>query len=213
MNVMLHLRAAAFAGVLVAGTAGFAQESQPAQQYQPGQFPGPLRDPTYRRHFGFYIRPDLGFGYMASNLATQTYSGFAGLAGVAIGGAIEENSILAVHIIDSVVQNPNLSSGGSLSDSTMVLWGIGPQYTRYFMPTNMYVSATAALTRVSLDRFGTTGATNLGFGTRLALGKEWWVGDHWGLGAVGHLSYSANVDGSYTMTTYAVGIAFSATYN
>jgi hypothetical protein len=53
---------------------------------------------------------------------------------------------------------------------------------------------------------------------RLSFGKEWWVGDHWGLGAVGHLGFSTNQDplsggGSNTMTTWNFGIAFSATYN
>jgi hypothetical protein len=198
--------------VFLAG-AGLAQQAQPGQT---GPEPRSGYDPTYRRHFGFYIRPDLGFGYMAANQATTTYSGVAGLAGVAIGGAVSENEILAVHIFDAVVQNPNLSYGGSLQDSTMVLAGIGPQYTHYFTPSNMYLSLTAAVTRVSLDRpFGPPGATNAGFGTRVALGKEWWVGNHWGLGIVGHFSYSFNGDSNstYTLTAYAVGVAFSATYN
>jgi hypothetical protein len=195
------------AGVLLAAGASFAEG--------PVNAPAPATgyDSTYRRHFGFYIRPDLGFGYMAANEATQTYSGAAGLFGVAIGGAVQENSIVAVHIFDSVVQNPDLSSGGSLQDTNLVLWGIGPQYTHYFMPSNMYVSATAALTRVYLDRGSVTAGTDWGFGTRLALGKEWWVGNHWGLGLVGHVSYSANADASYTLTSYAFGLAFSATYN
>jgi hypothetical protein len=29
---------------------------------------------------------------------------------------------------------------------------------------------------------------------RGAVGKEWWAGDHWGLGVVGHLSLSFNKD-------------------
>jgi hypothetical protein len=56
------------AALLLGGTASLAQDNQPPQPYQPGQpVPGSYRDPTYRRHLGFYIRPDLGFGYMNSN--------------------------------------------------------------------------------------------------------------------------------------------------
>jgi len=207
---MKHAAAfSALALALAVGSAAFAQQYEPSR----GEL---ARDPTYRRHLGFYIRPDLGFGYMAANQATTTYSGFAGLAGVAIGGAVRENSILAVHVFDAVVQNPSLSYGGSLQDSTMVLWGIGPQYTYYSQPTNIYVSTTVALTTVSVERpFGPRGATDVGLGTRVALGKEWWVGNHWGLGLVGHFSYSFNSDSgsTYTLTAYAVGLAFSATYN
>ena len=41
---------------------------------------------------------------------------------------------------------------------------------------------------------GRSGDTDWGFGMRGAVGKEWWAGDHWGLGVVGHLSLSFNKD-------------------
>src|SRR5438128_4492993 len=120
------------AAVLLIGTAVMAQDIQPYQAPPRTGF-----DSTYQRHFGFYIRPDLGFGYLTQTESGVTISGLSGLAGVAIGGAIRENSILAVHIIDAVAQNPNVSSGGlsaTANDTTVTMWGIGPQYTYYFMP-------------------------------------------------------------------------------
>jgi hypothetical protein len=117
------------AAMLLASAAVPAQENQP---YQPQPRTG--YDSTYQKHFGFYIRPDLGFGYLTSTESNITISGLSGLAGVAIGGAIRENSILAVHIIDAVAQNPTVSSGGAsatANDTTLTLWGIGPQYTHY----------------------------------------------------------------------------------
>jgi hypothetical protein len=204
------------AAVLLTGTAVLAQDIQP---YQPQPRTG--YDSTYRKHFGFYIRPDLGFGYLTSTESNVTISGLSGLAGVAIGGAIQENSILAVHIIDAVAQNPTVSSGtfsATANDTTVALWGIGPQYTYYFMPSNMYLSTTLALTRLHSTSGSNSGDSEWGVGTRIAVGKEWWVSDHWGLGVAGHLSFSTNQDpvaggGSNTLTTWAFGAAFSATYN
>jgi hypothetical protein len=204
------------AAVLLAGTAVVAQEVQP---YQPQPRTG--YDSTYQKHFGFYLRPDLGLGYMTSSESGVTISGLSGLAGVAIGGAIRENSILAVHIIDAVAQNPTVSSGSlsaTANDTTITMWGIGPQYTQYFMPSNLYLSTTLALTRMHSSSGNSSGDSNWGVGTRIALGKEWWVSDHWGLGVVGHVSFSSNQDpvsggGSNTLTTWAFGAAFSATYN
>src|SRR5712671_6754538 len=110
------------AAVLLTGTAVLAQDIQP---YQPQPRTG--YDSTYQRHFGFYIRPDLGFGYLTASESNVTISGFAGLGGVAIGGAIRENSILAVHVIDAFAQNPSVSSGGisaSTTNTTVTMWGI-----------------------------------------------------------------------------------------
>ncbi|HYR19933.1 MAG TPA: hypothetical protein VEQ15_10600 [Myxococcales bacterium] len=202
------------AAMLLASAAVPAQENQP---YQPQPRTG--YDSTYQKHFGFYLRPDLGFGYMSSTESGITISGFSGLGGVAIGGAIRENSILAVHIIDAVAQNPSVSSGGSSSsttDTSLLLWGIGPQYTHYFMPANVYLSTTLALTRLHISSGGRSEDSNWGVGTRIALGKEWWVSDHWGLGVAGHISFSSNQDpvaSNNTLTTWAFGAAFSATYN
>ena len=154
------------AAVLLTGTAVMAQDIQPLQ--------GPPTtgyDDTYQRHFGFYIRPDLGFGYLTSTGPGVTISGLAGLTGIAIGGAIRENSILAVHIIGAAVQNPGMSSGGlsaTANDTTVTLWGIGPQYTHYFMPSDLYLSTTLALTRLHSSYGNNSGDSDWGVGTRIA---------------------------------------------
>jgi len=169
------------AALLLTGTAGLAQENQPTQPYQPGQqAPGAFRDATYRRHLGFYIRPDLGFGYMNSDENGVSLHGLAVVSGVAIGGALQENSILAAHFFNATIYNPTVSSGGfssSTSDSSWAMFGFGPQYTYYFMPSNMYLSTTLGLTRMHSSTNSGSGDSDWGFGMRLSLGKEWWVGD------------------------------------
>src|SRR5207302_2959767 len=90
-------------------------DSKPADavpaSFQPGS-PGAAqpRDPstgaptaaplnTWRRHFGAFIRPDLGFGYVytsaSSNGTDASIKGLAGSFGFAAGAAVSENNILA----------------------------------------------------------------------------------------------------------------------
>src|SRR5262249_25783325 len=148
-------------------------------------------------------------------------SGLCGVAGIAVGGAVAEDVILALHIFDAYAPNPSVSVPGVISgqsNSSLTLWGIGPELTYYVQPSNMYVTLTAGTTRMTVDRSGSSVSTDWGFGVRGALGKEWWVSDHWGIGAVVHLSYSANGDTAPngttpTLATWAFGAAFSATYN
>jgi hypothetical protein len=178
-------------------------------------------DPTYRRHFGAFIRPDLGFGYVGmsaySGGTDVTIKGPAGTFGFAVGGALSENNILAFHLWDTVMSSPTASSGGlsGTVDGDVTLFAVGPEYTAY-SKENFYFSISPSLTRVHFS--GNTGSadTDWGFGMRAAVGKEWWVGDHWGLGLVGHLSASFNKDtgsNAPTWSTFGATIAFSATYN
>jgi len=148
-----------------------------------------LGDNTINRHFGFFIRPDLGFGYLTASESaggtTATLSGFAGVAGVSIGGAIAENLILGAHIYDAVSTNPSASVGtssASTSNTTLTMFGVGPELTYYFMPNNVYVSGTLALSRMTVSSNNGDASTDWGVGSRVTLGKEWWVSNHWGLG-------------------------------
>jgi hypothetical protein len=177
-------------------------------------------------HEGLFVRLDAGIGYKAMNEPTGTSAGdlkidgAAGTFGVAVGGAVAENLILAGHLYASSASNPSvsLSNGGSTgtTDTTASMVGLGPQLTYYFMPVNVYVSGTLALTKLSLKVNGTSGDSNTGVGALLAVGKEWWVSDKWGLGAAGQFRWSSNSDqgtNAPTISTWGLGVAFSATYN
>jgi len=209
-----------FAAALCISASAFAQTGTvlAPQVVRPGTL---LPDNTINRHFGFFIRPDLGFGYMTSSESTSfgdvTVSGVAALAGVSIGGAVAENVILSAHIYDAVTTNPTVTlnrTSGSTSNTEVTMFGIGPELTYYFMPNNVYLSGTLALSRMTTSgNSNGSASTDWGFGTRVTLGKEWWVSDHWGLGLSGHVSYATNNDVGNTVSTWALGAAFSATYN
>lgn len=184
-----------------------------------------MLDTTSHRHLGFYFRPDLGLGYLTSSepagTVSVTISGVAGLAGFAFGGAVVEDFILAVHIFDAYAPNPSVSVGGpsvSTMDTSLTLWGIGPEATFYIQPANVYLSGTLGFTKMSLANGNASASSDWGFGFRAAVGKEWWAGDHWGLGIAGHVTFSTNPDpaangSTPTLSTWTVGAAFSATYN
>jgi hypothetical protein len=203
----------------------------PPYAYPPYPYP-PYRpafvvDPNAFRHVGFFFRLNLGFGYMGSSTsASQTLftfdssHGFAGDSGVAIGGAAKENFIVAGEFWWSWAASPALTArgvsvpnGGTLSNS---LFGFGPQFTWYLMPSNVFVSLTPSMTWLSFsDVFGSY-QTDLGFGSRFALGKEWWVGPHLGMGVSTWFVASFNTEGAgsnATWTTFEGGLGFSMTVN
>jgi Outer membrane protein beta-barrel domain len=192
-----------------------------AQPMPPSRWGPPPRDYTANRHVGFFVRPDLGLGFMSasedSGGSTMTISGASALGGFAVGGAVSENLIIAAHVFDAVAVNPNVSASGfssSTSNTTMTMVGMGPEVTWYIMPENIYLSGTVGFTKMTIDSGGSTGETDWGFGARFGVGKEWWVSDHWGLGVAGQASLSSNPDpGGSTLRTWALGVAFSATYN
>ena len=179
---------------------------------------------TDHRHLGFYFRPDLGLGYVSMSESTSAgdmkVSGTAGVFGLHVGGALQENLILGFHVYDAVIANPTIQLGSTsvtANAATAALVGFGPELTYYFMPQNVYVSTTLALSKVTIEQNGTSGSTETGFGARVSIGNEWWVSSHWGLGLVGHLDFASNKDqggaGAGTLQTLGASLAFSATYN
>ncbi|MGA8890655.1 MAG: hypothetical protein WB493_03735 [Anaeromyxobacteraceae bacterium] len=199
-------------GALAPCTAALAQSTQaPVAQ-----------ESTARRHKGFFLRLDGGIGYAGSSTSqggvNASITGASSQFGVAVGGAVAENVILAGDIWGGVLFAPKVTVGGitGTRSSSASLVGFGPHLSYYFMPANIYLSLTPAITIVSLTYDGSSANTKAGFGSKIALGKEWWVGDHWGLGVAGQFMFSINVDEGTnppTWSTFAGGVAFSATLN
>jgi hypothetical protein len=193
----------------------------------PSQAPGLVNAPTgasstVHRHLGGFFRPDLGFGYARASASSggtdMSISGPAGTFGIAAGGAVSEDTILAFHLWDVVVSNPTVSMGNTTvnnANATLTTIAFGPEITTY-SKENVYFSVTPSLSRATLSIQGSSADTNWGFGIRGALGKEWWVSDHWGLGVAGQVSFSLNQDSGTNPPTWigwGATVAFSATYN
>jgi hypothetical protein len=105
---------------------------------------------------------------------------------------------------------------GSNSDSNAALVGYGLLLNWYF-PSNLYFALTPSFTRLTSSNGSSSGNSEWGFGLRAALGKEWWVSNHWGLGAVAGFALSSNKDmadaGAPTWTTVGFNVSLSATFN
>jgi len=175
---------------------------------------------TAHRHLGFLLRADLGIGYMASGETDFTISGAAGAFAIQLGYAVWEDNIFGVSVYDAVAINPSVSTSsgdsGSIDGTSLTALGYGLNYTHYFMPLNLYVTATLAVTTISTSNStaGSSFTSGAGFGLRLEVGKEWWLSEHWGIGAVAQFSYAGNSDSTGAgITTTVFTLAASATYN
>jgi hypothetical protein len=175
------------------------------------------------RHDRFYLRMFLGGGYTdweADSRPKVTLDGTSGAFGIALGGAVAENFIIYGEAFGSAVTGPELKYGdveGTFSeDISTSVTGFGPGIAYYFVPANLYLSGTLALSQMTLSEKGDEIAeTEMGFGLNLMAGKEWWVSDNWGLGLAVQV-YGGQMDdkgGSPTWSVRAFNVAFSATYN
>ena len=116
-----------------------------------------------------------------------------------IGGTIAENVNLFGKMGGASVINPRLivSSAGIEAEETtndvsltQVHYSIGVQY--YFGETNVYLGGGIGGSRAELDfditdelvdgEDPTASVSEWGWEAHLAVGKEWWVSDNWGLG-------------------------------
>ncbi len=178
----------------------------------------------YHEHDGFFLQMDLGLGAMSSKASSGgtdvELSGTAGQFSIALGGVVAPNFIVAGQLWGVSVSSPDVKvngqSLGSVSDSSIGLSGIGVNLTYYFMPINIYVSATPSIGVLSAKQGGNSYDTKNGFAIRLAAGKEWWVSDNWGIGLNLQFAHASNEDKGTNPPTWATnwfGIALSATYN
>ncbi len=189
----------------------------PLVAFAQGSAPAPVAESTVHRHLGFFLHLDTGVGYLSSSPSQP--SGAPSLSGAAlplsiiIGGAVGEDWILGGDLWGAAGPSPGTSTWGAT-----VLSGVGLNVTHYFMPANVFISLSPSFTALMFDNGqGFVDRTQTGFGAKLAVGKEWWVGDHWGLGLALQGFFAANeghgTSSGTSWKTFGGGFVFSATYN
>jgi hypothetical protein len=186
-----------------------------------------------RTHDGFLLRLSAGGGYAETaidllpfeldTLQTETVnfelSGASGDINFAIGGMVTPN--LAVHgtLWGWLVSSPDVkvdgTDAGTLDDYTVNMSAYGAGITYYFMPINIYVSPSIGLAILSVEEGGTSASTDTGFAFDATVGKEWWVGDGWGIGVAGAFGWYSVPDGDIDEKWSGPGFAvrFTATMN
>src|SRR5512138_1689789 len=213
------LLAAATLALLVGESTAFAQRGYYGPGYGPRQG---YYAPYYgggHAHDGFYMRLDVGMGYLSASEtyagASDDYSGLGVTYGAAFGGVVAPNLILFGELLGTTVVDSDYSWAGvsrpwGALDVTM--YGFGPGIAYYLEPANMYLSGSLVFTRMSFS-FSDTGQsledTHLGIGMNLMVGKEWWVARDWGMGVAGQLHVARMGDSPQGYETHMGAVAVS----
>ncbi len=187
------------------------------------------------QHDGFFLRLVPGFGYaqisetLPDDLLPADRKGkdvlsFSGGFPVAntiqIGGAVSENLIIYGESGGVIISNPTVKvfeeEVDDPGDVQVLFGGVGAGATYYFMPANFYLSLSLLASVATINVEGDTQESNIGFGINFLAGKEWWVGEQWGLGVSAYFRYGSQTDqdiDDLTISGYSFGLLFSATYN
>jgi len=173
-------------------------------------------------HDGFMLRLGLGFGYNNWELndgdgTVFDVGGFGLASTIALGGVVAKNLAIHAEWFYDYVGNPNISRNGrepgEATGASQGLNGFGVGATYYFMPINIYASLTLGGAQTFLQTSETRAEPDFGFALNATVGKEFWVGDDWGIGVAAQFTYAhvpiPNVDSSSSYKTF--NILFSAT--
>lgn len=177
------------------------------------------RLPARSPHSGLFMRVTLGPGGASAReeaYGSETHiGGFGWLVEASLGGAVAPNLVLHGSLFYSGVPDPNVEQDNEDLPEAEALFttsALGVGLTYYLMPMNMYLSGTFGFGVATFeDRFG-VGESDPGPALNLLIGKEWWVGREWGLGAAGRLFYM-NLPNIERLHVTGLGVVFSATYN
>jgi hypothetical protein len=132
-------------------------------------------------------------------------------ASVSVGVAIGEACTVAADVWTAAAPDPwGLARGVPLASS-----GLGLQLVLRPRLLDLFVafSPSAAVLAIRADRGTFVVRTGLGFGAKLAAGKEWRVGSRWMLALAVEALATARDPGGAGPPAFAAGLAFSATYD
>jgi hypothetical protein len=214
-----------------------AQDAEPAPTYLPSSDGEAPHEPGVESHDGGMVRLTLGFG---AGSVSQDYSNVAGLEVELSGGGLVWSADFGASVTEQLTvharigqlwlpaprfsarnaapgspESQPLASGSTL---TATLVGAGASYN--FMPINMYLTAIAGLSVISLELGDADDddqeVVRTGVGFNFDVGKEWWVASQLGLGigarfwwATGGAEYRG---AKFDRTLLGLGIVLSSTY-
>ncbi|MFH1842878.1 MAG: hypothetical protein ABIF77_06695 [bacterium] len=176
---------------------------------------------------GFFLRMSAGGGSAGTKLEVGgefvEFTGTCGDINFAIGGIVSPNLALHGTIYGWVVSDPDLeirstelsTAGPTPTNSDLTMGAVGIGMTYWFMPANLYLSTTIGSAGLTLEAAGLEYNWDRGLALDVTLGKEWWVGDAWGIGVAGGVIYHSlpetGINENWSGTSFA--IRFTATHN
>ena len=173
-----------------------------------------------RTHDGLFLR--LAGGVSFANTSIEANNGdevdfgdMGGHGNFAIGGTIGNNLILHGTLFGWDMSEADAEiDGQEVNSNTDVSMGaVGGGLTYYFEPANVYISGSLGIGQLNFGDNFEDSDTGLAFDA--LVGKEWWVGNSWGLGVAGDINYHSlpqdGVDDNWDGVSF--GVLFSATLN
>ena len=185
--------------------------------------PLPLFADEARQHDGgFFMRFSPAFGASSTKIedafGQAELSGPAGAFEVALGYGVSRNFIVHANLGAWSMVDPKLDLDGTefpTDDLTMTLTCFGAGVTYYVGNSNIYLTASLGLANLTASLDDESANTDMGFAVEAAVGKEWWIARHWGLGVGGVVNYhsvpDADIDEKWSGTSF--GIRLTLTMN
>lgn len=184
---------------------------------------GPVVAGQPSTHDGFLLRLSAGVGGAKTSEdignSSLEVSGPSGDVNFAIGGMISPNFAIHGTLFGWTLTNPEVQLTGHGSgelNGDLSMSALGAGFTYYFMPANLYISPSVGVGTLTMD-INSLGnlESDPGLAMEFTLGKEWWVGNSWGLGVAGAVGYHSipDKDTEEKLTGSNVAIRFSATFN
>lgn len=173
---------------------------------------GPV--PQEHRHSDFFFHADLGGGYfrVSGSRGASSFTTDGGALGVGLALGWSPNDEWAIGL--ELWSWKSLTDSGLGKDTSVELQALGLNVTRYLVPADVFASVVVSGTRLAITDPSDHieyGASDIGFGFKVLLGKEWRVTSWLGLGLAGELFLSVNRDSSQTLRTLGGGLVFSIT--
>ena len=179
----------------------------------PQQGAAPAAD--LHQHNGLFIHADVGVAYLRTrgSKGGTPFTGKGGALGaaVAVGWTPDDAWALAVEVWGWKA----LSASGLGSNTSVELQGLGLNVTRHLAPIDVFASVVLSGTRLAITDSGDYvehASSDIGFGLKVLLGKEWRVDPSIGIGLAGEMFLSVNRAGGQTLDTLGGGLVFSFTY-
>lgn len=166
------------------------------------------------QHGGVFFHADVGGGYLRTtgSHGGSTFAGQGGAIGLGLAAGWAPNDEWALAL--EVWGWRALSTSGLGQNTSVELQGLGLHITRYIVPVDLFATVVISGTRLAITDASDNveeAHSDIGFGLRMRLGKEWHVTPWLGLGVAAEFFLSVNRDGGQTLRTLGGGLLFSCT--
>jgi len=192
--------------------------------------PPPVRGRTYHMHDGFYLRMNLGGGYIGSSIGQSgspdiTLSGGGGAFDLMIGGTLGRGVVIGGALLGNTAPNPSYEVDGKQQDvaAQVSFLTLGPFIDGFPDPKGgFHVGGMFGAAGLSLeDTVGGSSSTTTfgGYGAGVWVGYAAWIAPEWSMGGMLRLTGARTVHAATdttpkrTASAQAITILFTALYH